>query len=151
MTLKSLIIAPLIILIILSTFYTLYQLQPINVTSTQSFNSTGINGNTITNGTSTTYQQAGNSYSISITTTLGIMAILAVCEIVGTLAGIQVFGSGLSETSVRIIYKTMGLTIVWSILSVNGFLALNTIPYAIGILGYFIMTLVYAIGVINTV
>lgn len=142
---------PLIIMIILSTVYTLYLIQPISTTSTTGYNTTDINGNPIVNGTSTTYEQAGSSYNISITETLGLMAIIAVIEVVATIAGINVLGSGLSDTSVKIIYKTMGLTVLWSVLSVTGIQVLNFIPYSFGLLLYFVFTLAYAIGVIQSV
>jgi hypothetical protein len=148
---KMFIIIPLLILVLLTTFYTLYQIQPISIPSSTIHNQTDITGNPIVNGTSTTYEQAGNQYNITLTDTLGIMAIIAVIEIIATIAGINVLGSGLSDTSVMIIYKSAGLTIIWSVFSVTGIQVLNLIPYSFGLLLYFVFTLVYAYGVITEV
>lgn len=148
---KWFIMLPLIVLVVLTTFYTLYQVQPVVLPSTINHTQTDINGNPIVNGTSTSYEQAGNAYSITLTETLGLMAIIAVIEVIAVIAGIKVLDSGLSDVSVMIIYKTAGLTILWSILSVSGVQVLNTIPYNLGLLGYFIMTLFYTYGVISEV
>lgn len=148
---KATILAPLIIMIILTSFYTLYLVQPIVNPSDTTYTPQNINGSLAINGTDTQYTQAGSEYAITITETLGLMAIIAVCEIVGTIAGINVLGSGLSDTSVRIIYKTMGLTILWTVLSVPNILLLLLIPYSLGMLFYLVISLIYAIGVIQTV
>lgn len=148
---KMFIIVPISILILLSSIYALYNIQPLSNTANITFNSSDIIKNPTIDGTTTGYEETGQTFSVTVTETLGIMAIIAVIEAIAVIAGIQVLGSGLNETSTMIIYKSAGLTILWSIFSVTSLQVLLLIPFSLGLLLWLFLTLFYAVGIINSV
>lgn len=76
----------------------------------------------------------------------GVIAIIVVMIAIGVIAGIQVLGSGLSDFSVSVIYKSVFFYSIWIIISAFGYDALGSIPI-IGSIFYFILTLFYSLGV----
>ena len=76
-----------------------------------------------------------------------IVAAIALAAVVG----IRVLGTGLSGTTVEIIWKSVLLYIMWGFLSVGALAVLTTIPFDAGVAIYIMMTVIYTIGVISTV
>lgn len=108
------------------------------------------------NGSSSDFS-VGTSYGDFSTTLIsGIIAIIIALMAVGAIAGIRVLGSGISDTSVKIIYNSVLFYAIWGILSVftlNGLDAdgLLSIPFGVGIWIWFIMTLLYSLGIVQQI
>jgi hypothetical protein len=95
--------------------------------------------------------------SISLIGVDGLLALMIGFIAIATLLGVHFFGSGLSDSSINIIYKSTVFYTIWGIFSFLGLGVGNeygiiSIP-VFGVIIYFILTLVYVVGVqsqINT-
>ena len=63
------------------------------------------------------------------------------------LVGIQILGSGLGDTSVQVISRIIVYALVWSIFSVFACIYFTSITHAIGTLLYWILTVLFFLGV----
>lgn len=70
---------------------------------------------------------------------------LGACVLVAVL-GIRVFGSGISETSISVIFRLLVLFLLWGLLSALTFSLFNDIPYGIGLLIWTVLSFMYGIG-----
>lgn len=113
----------------------------------------GIDNEAIVDGNPSTYVVASQDILFTIDTSSLIIAgiaLLATIIIISTIAGIQVLGSGLSPSSVRILILLIAFVGLWSVLSI---LAFNLI-FSIEIFGsiiYITLTIGYVIGVIQKI
>lgn len=86
---------------------------------------------------------------------LGFLAIIFVIIGVAVISGIQILGSGLSPSSIYIIFKTVGYTTIWFILTAFSqplfFGTSQSIPYPYGSLFYLGLSLAYLLGIYDTV
>lgn len=73
---------------------------------------------------------------------VGILTVLGLGVI---LAGIELFGSGLAETSLKVIFKLGGLGAAWIILAGFSYEVISSIPY-IGVWTWISMTFAYFLG-----
>ena len=88
------------------------------------------------------------SGSFNIHALEGAIAVIIVVAVVGIGFGINVLGSGLSETSVKLIVSALAYTGIWLLLSVLSSPLLFSIEVFGGII-YIALTLGYTIGVVN--
>jgi len=90
---------------------------------------------------------SGGSYTIAGVSlgVDGIIAIIIGCVVIGAASGFHLFGSGLSDYSQAIIYKTLLYYSIWGVFSALGIGLIYTIPY-IGFLFWLLLTLFYSIG-----
>lgn len=93
---------------------------------------------------------AGSDLNVSISdTTLMMVAVIVGLVILAGIAGLRILGSGESDFSVSAIIKGGGFLTIWGILS----LAASPLILSIAIFGiafYFLLTVVYAVGCINS-
>lgn len=77
--------------------------------------------------------------------TIGLIVIIVSAIVLG-LIGIKVLGSGLSDTSVKIIWNGLVYYGLWGIFSVFGVDALTSIPI-FGLFTWFLLTFIYTLGI----
>lgn len=107
-----------------------------------------IDSEAIVNGTSNTFEMIFEDVAFALDPITGGIALIITLAAIGGVLGIQFLGSGLNDSSVRIIMIGIFYTGLWAILSV---LSMNLI-FAIEIFGgliYMILTILYAIGVVG--
>ena len=90
---------------------------------------------------------SGYAGNISISTDLNnwVIILLAIGFVLA-LVGLKVMGSGLSDSSVKIIITATIYIVLWAILSVYSLNLLILIPMGIGNLLYSFLTVLYAVG-----
>lgn len=76
-----------------------------------------------------------------------IFSLIAVVISVGSLVGIRVLGSGISDTSVNVIIRCVVYFVTWSILSAVTYSFLTLLPFPFGEMIYATLTLLFAFGV----
>lgn len=102
----------------------------------------------IVNGTTTTFDIVLDDVNFGLDPITGGIALIIALSVVGALIGIQFVGSGLNDSSVRIIMLAIFYGGLWAILSL---LAYNLIV-AIEVFGgmiYLVLTILYAVGVVQ--
>lgn len=109
-----------------------------------------LGGTVIINGTESTWGVEYSGYEFSIDTIVGAISILTVVAILAGVVGIQILGSGISESG----HKTLTLCIVygglWFLLSTLSYSLIISIE-VFGILIYVALTIVYVVGVIEKI
>lgn len=150
-------IIPLMILIVVSALAVILLMQPINPQSigtpyTQEATSGG-GGDSLGSVFSDAWSfitgaPTGSASIFGLTLGGGFLAIIGILTVLGTVAGITAFGSGLNTASTMIIYKSVGLYAIWSIFSVMSLGYIGSIPY-FGWLIYLVMTGFYSVGVFS--
>jgi hypothetical protein len=88
---------------------------------------------------------SGFGISLGSSTYLFIGLFLGAITLVAIL-GIRIFGSGISETSIGVIFTLVILTLLWGILSALTYNLFEEVPLGLGLIIYTIMTFMYAIG-----
>lgn len=100
------------------------------------------------NGTTNEYTVVSDAFSIdSLTGAIGWLVIIAA---IGVAAGIAVLGSGLSETSVNLLYKSIFYGIVWALLSIFPAPLIFSIML-FGSVIYITLTIVYIVCVLMVI
>lgn len=107
-------------------------------------------GNLTEGGESTELGVEGYDINVGFTAQDGILAFIVAMIAVGALIGINVVGSGLSDTSVMIVYKSVAFFGLWGLISVFSFGGINAIPL-VGWFLYFVLTFVYGLGVFQQI
>lgn len=151
LTMNKLLILPLILLA-----FSALMTQLIN--SEQTIYSYDDDGNTYTwdpynqtvNGTEIQYETEGWTVNAGFDLQTGVIAVIIVMLAVGIVAGIQVFGSGLSEISVKVIYTSIFFYTLWLLLSVFGLPSITAVP-VFGWVFYFFLTLLYSVGIVGQI
>jgi len=104
-------------------------------------------GDSTINGTTSTYEaQGGGIFGFDLFSGDGLLVTMIALGAVGIVAGIQLFGSGLSETSQRMIVLSVSFLGLWGALSI---MAKDTITEGTGWFGiilYLVLTIIYGIG-----
>lgn len=104
-------------------------------------------GDSTINGTTTTYEaQGGGIFSFDLFSGDGLLITLIALGAVGIVAGIQLFGSGLSETSQRMIVLSVGFLGLWGALTIMAKDVILEGTGWFGIVLYLILTIIYGIG-----
>lgn len=101
-------------------------------------------------GTPQTMDIEGYDVTAGFDLQTGVIAVVIVVMAIGVVAGISVLGSGLSDVSVTVIYKSVFFYTLWLLLSVFGLQGITIIP-VFGWVFYFFLTLVYSLGVVQQV
>lgn len=100
------------------------------------------------NDTSSSYDISNIGATFYIDEFTGALVIIIAIMIIATLIGLQILGSGLSDTSVKII--SIGITYygIWSIFSILSYELILSIE-VVGALMYIILTVVFTIGLVQ--
>jgi len=85
-------------------------------------------------------------FSVSVSTSWGLLALIAGMIVTFAIIGFKVLDSGESETSLNLILVGGGLLAVWAIFSVLSMPLITSIPY--GSILYLGLTLSYCVGII---
>jgi len=93
---------------------------------------------------------AGGGYGVSvgINEITGAIAIIIVLVSIAVVVGIKVFGSGISEQSVKVIIVITGYVSIWGVFSALTLNLINSIEI-FGWVIYLILTIIYMVGVMN--
>jgi hypothetical protein len=147
---------PLIVLIFVMFIVQAHGMQTLGTTNSFTIDSDTFTGTQTQNQDTTSFSMSTTYGTFSPDLTNGIIAIIIALIAVGAVAGIRVLGSGISETSVRIIYNSVFFYALWGILSVfalNGANndGLNSLPFSIGYILWFLMTLFYSLGIVQQI
>ena len=149
---NKLIYAPLIILVIVAIFYSSYQASSSFGTTAYNQTQANLNGGNLVNNTQTTYTQSGQNLNFIVTEGIYALIVVVVGCILLALVGLNVLGSGLGDASVDIIYKTTIYYILWGVCTaLGGYSAFSSIPDLFGVLGWFVMTLIFTVGIIQSI
>lgn len=108
---------------------------------------TNTSGDTTINGTTSSYEgEGGGVFNFDLFSGSGLVATLILLAAAGILAGIGIFGSGLSDTSQVILVKSVGFLGLWGALTIfaSPLILHDTGMY--GTLIYFGITMVFGIG-----
>ncbi|MEJ2248194.1 MAG: hypothetical protein P8Y70_01550 [Candidatus Lokiarchaeota archaeon] len=89
-----------------------------------------------------------DTFYINTVSLSGALAIIIVIGVIVTLIGIQVLGSGLSNTSVKALTTIIAYYGIWTTFSVLAFALILSIK-VFGLLIYISLTIMYTIGIIN--
>jgi hypothetical protein len=139
------------IIIILFLFGLFYNGESFNKNLQGNYSSQAINGTFVESGTQKSLSTSGNEYNFSINETQGILAIVIAVSVIGSIIGIRVLGSGLSEMTVKILYNTIFFYGVWGLFSVFSLELLSLIPVGIGWIIYFILTCMLSFGIVQQI
>lgn len=104
-------------------------------------------GNVTTNGTTSSFEGAGGGlFSFNLFSGDGLLITIIALAGAGILAGIGLFGSGLSDTSQVILVKSVGFLGLWGALSIFSKPLIIDDTGIYGILIYFGLTMMFGIG-----
>lgn len=125
-----------------------------NPFSSDYYNSSGIEysqtGNLTLNQTESTVSTETASVAISAVVASGVISLVVSSIALAVVSGINVLGSGLSDVSVEAIFKSASLYGLWCLFSVLALLMFLEVP-VFGLLLYFVLTLFYSVGVVNSI
>lgn len=134
---------------ILAGFNQLVYVDAIQMRYTTTLEAINQEGNQTLTGSTDTLTQETQSTEFSINMQTGIIALIIGLVIIGVLAGIRVLGSGLSEYSVKLIYKSSTYYGLWGIFSVLSYNCFQELPF-FGIFLWLGLTIVYSMGFFQT-
>lgn len=101
--------------------------------------------------TGTTFQGTGSGFSMSLGTTLGLIAVISGICAIGVIASVKIFGFGLSDTGVNTLMKGGAYIMIWAIFSG---LAMNLIVAGADVfvpMIYLALTGAYAFGALGDI
>lgn len=111
------------------------------------FETVDINSTSTINGSSTSYSAPnGGVFSFDLFTGDGLLLTIIALSAVGIIAGIQLFGSGLSEFSQHMIVTSVGFIGLWVALTIFAKSIIMDGTGIFGILIYFALTILYGLG-----
>jgi hypothetical protein len=151
---NRLILTPLMILMFCASLTQALKISDLNQMNynSNSYNVSSVTGTQIINGSSQSYNVAGQTVpTFELIGVDGVLALMIGLIAIGAIAGISILGSGLSNSAQNIIYKSVFYYALWGIFSVLAFSGISSIPF--GTLIYLAFTIFYAVGVqeqINT-
>lgn len=141
---NSFIVYPLLILVVIGSFYQIYTYGDVDLSSSGS-QSQELIGNQTLNEAESELELEQGSLSLDFNMTVGLVAVIIGAIALG-LIGINVLGSGLSDFSVKIIWNGIVYYGLWTVFSVLAFNLIIGIPI-FGILLWFFLTFFYSLGV----
>lgn len=149
------ILLPLAILIFCMFLTQAHNFQ-IMATGTSQIGTGSYSGSQILNGATSSFSTGTKYGTFSSGATNGILAVIIAMIAVGVVIGIRVLGSGISDTSVMIIYKSVTFYAIWGICSVYAVNGLNndglsSLPLGFGNILFFLLTLVFSLGVLQNI
>ena len=92
-----------------------------------------------------------NPSDIALTTTIGFIAIVIGVTALILVVGLHILGSGVSDLSVDAIYKSTAYFAVWGVFSAIAYGLIVQLPLNFGLYLYLILTIMYALGIVNSV
>jgi len=122
----------------------------LSIVSGGSFSSVNVDQTYIVNVNGTTSEYFISEAGFSIDAYSGAITWLVIIAAIGVAAGIGILGSGLSETSVNLLYKSIFYGVVWGILSIFPAGLIFQIEL-FGPIIYITLTIVYVIVVIMVI
>ena len=106
------------------------------------FNVDDPSSSTIINGSTTTFESSnGGIFNFNLFSGDGLLLVIIALAAIGIVAGISLFGSGLSEFSQNIIVKSVGFLGLWAALVLFSKDIIMTGTGIFGILVYFALTI----------
>lgn len=144
----KLILYPLLILIFVGAFYMIVSNNNANFSSYYN-NAFEASGNQTLSGTTSTLTQQPANVSFNLDMTTGLIILIISMVIIGTVAGVRVLGSGLSNFAVQLLYKSAVYYGLWGMFSIFSITAFISIP-TFGVFFWFILTLIYTLGFFQT-
>lgn len=100
------------------------------------------------------WQQVGaigdQSFKVNMYGSLGLIALVIALMAVALVAGLNIFGSGVNDSATNTIFMCTAWLAVWGVFSVLAFSLLALLGNW-GIILYFVLTIVYTIGIIDSV
>jgi len=142
---NSLVIYPLLILIVIGSFYQIYKYDKNYNLSANDIYSQNISGIQTLNDTEQELELEQGSLSLNFDMTTGLIAIIVGAIALG-LIGVKVLGSGLDGYSIKIIWNGIVFYGLWAIFSILAFNSIVSIPF-FGVLLWFLLTVFYTLGV----
>ncbi len=133
----------LLILAVLSIFSVVLGSSFMGIVSQQSIDNTAI-----VNGTSTTFVIEGTEFYFNIDPITGAIAMIITFSAMAVFFGIKLFGSGLSDETVRVLTIAVIYTALWTVLSLLPIPLLFSIE-VFGALIYVVLTIAYVGGVVQ--
>lgn len=103
------------------------------------------------NGSDSTVAIEGYNMTLGVDTTMGFYMLLIAVIAIALVAGFNLVGTGWSDVTVKLIVKGALFYGLWGILSLLGIKGFEIIPFGFGWLMYLFMTLVFTIGVADTI
>lgn len=91
------------------------------------------------------------SYEFDLMSSFGLIGVISLVMFVVSFVGIRVFGTGLSEISVSTIVKGSLFITIWAIFSALSIGLVIQVPYSIGGIFYFFLTVLYTLGIIQQI
>lgn len=144
------IIIPMAIIVAVFLFGLFYNGETFNRNLTSDYSSDSINGTFTEGGEEKSLAIEGNEYEFEINETQGILTIIIAVSIIGSIIGIRVLGSGLSETTIKILYNTIFFYGIWGLFSVYALEWFLLIP-VVGWLFYGALTGILSFGIIQQI
>lgn len=144
----KLILYPLLILIFVGAFNMLLASNDIAF-SRQYDKAFEMSGNQTLNEATSTLEQQTTNVNFGLDMTTGLIILIITMVVIGTIAGIRVLGSGLSNFAVTLVYKSAVYYGLWGMFSAFSLTAFMTIP-VFGVFIWFLLTLVYTLGFFQT-
>lgn len=96
-----------------------------------------------------TYQtQTIGGIGFALNSSLGLIALVVGLVVVATIAGLKIFGNGISDISVDAILKGTALVTIWGVFSVLSIVMITGVPL-FGPFFYMFLTVIYCLGVVN--
>jgi hypothetical protein len=133
-----------ILLLVQSLSYTTFS-APANYTQSGTSGQQTLNGNN-----SQSLSTGSKTYNFGLGLTTGFLIFLTVAVAIGVASGITILGSGLSGSSVMIIFKSTVFFMMWGFCSALGIGLIVSVP-VFGYVIYLILTLLYSVGVILSI
>lgn len=132
---------PIFIMVILTIWNLIFSATFISYDISSSYSA-----ETMINGTTTTYNSSQVG-TFSLDSVSGALTWIIVIVALVSAIGLNVFGSGLSETSVKTILIATIWTCVFGIFSLFAYPLINSIPYNLGNLFFIFLTIIFCVGV----
>lgn len=131
-------------------FFTAIYCQGFALSGSNSLSYDEFSGTLNDTGDESTLTVEGYDVDVGFDAQDGILVFVVSMVAITCVAGITVMGSGLKEISVKVLYITVSLFGVWGLVSLFAVGGLTAIPI-FGSFFYFILTLVYGLGVFQLV
>lgn len=144
------IIIPMAVIITLFFFSLIYNSSTIGTTLNSNYSSQSANGTFIEDGTEKSLSTDYGEYNLATNETQGIIAIVIAVSVIGSLIGIRVLGSGLSEMTVKILYNTIFFYGIWALFSALSLQWFILIPIG-GWIIYFVLTGTLSFGIVQQI
>lgn len=120
----------------------------------QFYNGSGVeydaNGTLIVNGSSSQMTTETASVGLTGVVSSGVISLVVTSVALAVVSGIQIVGSGLSDTAVQAIFKSASYFGIWALFSVMALLLFAEVP-VFGYPLYFLLTFFYAVGVVGQI